>query len=240
MGSGSSSLAPPSALKGQPPPPNGYLHAPGANSLSTASMPDWYKSYKKGSQEMLPVLMNGRPVMQLSSPTWRQGTWEAWKWEKVQGHICQVQDAAGQLLCVIAPEAGGGRFPHRDVREVIHTVKPTFAGQRESIKHNGVPLYVFARAQTAPITGSIGFRGNIKTHLHMATGAGFEFNASPAYEWNGVKFGGNISVASATDAIATVDKGQCNFGPGVDPCLMVLFAVATAKQTGDCDQNVGG
>jgi len=190
---------------------------------------------------MLTVLMNGAPLMQVSASTWQQGFWDTWKFEDVQGHVCQVQDAAGQLVCVITPEAGGGQFPQWDVREVIHTVKPNFPGQRESISHNGIPLYMLARVQKKPVTG-YEFRGGTITHLYMATGNDFEFQADPSYEWNGPWHKtGTISYhgeqTNTAPAVATADKGQFNFGPGVDPCLMVLFAVANAKYLLDLDQN---
>lgn len=180
--------------------------------------------------------------MQVSASTWQQGFFDTWKFEDVQGHVCQVQDAAGQLVCVITPEAGGGRFPQWDVREVIHTVRPNFPGQRESISHNGIPLYMLARAQKKPVTEW--FRNTTITQLYMATGKDFEFQADPSYEWNGpagFASGGTISYhgeqPDTAPAVATADEGQFTFGPGVDPCLMVLFAVATAKCLIDVDQN---
>jgi len=197
---------------------------------------------------MLTVLMNGAPLMLLSAPTWKQiGNW---KFADVQGHICQVQDPAGQLLCVIAPEAAPasahpwGGF---DVREVIHTVRPTFPGQKESIKYNGIPLYTLARVQKKTPTWWINLQNKSITDLHMATEDGFEFEPNPSYERIGPfedTSRGTISYQTdKTFAVATADNRdnryliQFNFGPGVDPCLMVLFAVASAKGQMDCDQN---
>merc|ERR1712032_702549 len=109
----------------------------------------------------------------------------------------------------------------------------------ESIQHNGVPLYLFARAQKAPITG--GYRGTTKTHLHMAMNPGIEFDANPSFEWKGDGGNGTISECVSQAPIATVQKAGANsiftFGPGVDACLMMLFSVANAKHKMDCDQN---